>query len=220
VQDDGIGMPPSLLVRVFEPFVQADHSLARAQGGLGLGLTLVKKIAELHGGTITAASDGPGRGSLFTLRLPSRAVSELVPPAPKVVAAPKHPIRGRVLLAEDNEDTLSALTYFLKRQGHEVVTAMDGPEALELAVCNRPDVAVLDLGLPTMSGFALAQKIRGTPSLNGVHLIAVSGYGRAEDKVRAKEAGFDRHFTKPLDPAVLLAAIQESLAEQDRSASA
>jgi len=197
VRDDGVGMEPGLLARLFQPFVQADRTLARSQGGLGLGLALVKGFAELHGGSVTATSEGPGRGSEFLLRLPVSAAAR--------GRAPEAPLRAptsgrRVLVVDDNVDAAESLAEMLRLLGHEVAVAHDGPHALERAQREPPDVVLCDLGLPGLDGYAVARALRADPALSGSLLVAVSGYAGEVEVRRALEAGFDRHLAKPADP--------------------
>ncbi len=205
VSDSGAGIAPEVLARLFEPFAQADQALDRAGGGLGLGLALVRGLAQLHGGTASAQSAGPGRGATFTVALPL-AGAESGPAAPG--AAPGHAGPLRVLIVEDNRDAAESLQLLLGLYGHEVVVAFDARAGLALARRFRPDVVVSDLGLPGgMSGYDLAAAIRADAELGGVSLVALSGYGRDEDRRKAHSAGFDRHLVKPVDPAELSAAL-------------
>ena len=201
VDDTGIGIAPELLSHIFDLFAQADESLERSRGGLGIGLTLAKTLAELHGGTLEAASEGHGRGSTFTLRLPGAPASaqSVVPqPAP----APAADRAFRVLVVEDNEDNRESLRELLELSGHDVHVASDGPEGLARAIEVRPDIAMVDVGLPHWSGYELARRIRVAVGRD-IYLIALTGYGLPEDRRRALEAGFDAHVTKPFDIAEL-----------------
>jgi CheY-like chemotaxis protein len=201
VRDSGIGMEPDMLARLFEPFSQADRSLDRSRGGLGLGLALVKGLVELHGGDVRASSPGAGKGSELTVRLPllrEPAGPEVPAPGPSAT----RPLR--VLIIEDHPDSAESLRMLLELSGHRVAVAHAGRPGLEVARAFRPDVVVCDLGLPGgMDGFAVARALRADPELFGVTLIALSGYGQEEDRRQARQAGFDRHLTKPVDPAVL-----------------
>jgi PAS domain S-box-containing protein len=203
VRDSGIGMAAEILAQLFEPFSQADRSLDRSRGGLGLGLALVKGLVELHGGTIRAASAGLGRGSEFTVRLPLNPDLSLPAPANGPAAA----LAGNalhVLIVEDNRDTAESLRLLLELQGYEVDVAFTGGAALESARRLRPDLVLCDIGLPGgMDGYEVARALRADPPRVPLHLIALSGYGQEEDQRRARQAGFDRHLTKPVDPGVL-----------------
>jgi PAS domain S-box-containing protein len=197
VRDTGIGMTPEVLAHVFEAFSQADQSLDRSRGGLGLGMALARGLVELHGGSIAATSDGPGRGSEFTVRLP------LIPaPAPPPDGDAPDARDGRtlrVLVVEDNPDGARSLGMLLRLSGHEAALAHNGPAGLETARAFRPEVVLCDIGLPGMDGYAVAKAMRRDPDLAGVYLIALTGYGQEEDRRRAQEAGFDLHLTKPVD---------------------
>jgi PAS domain S-box-containing protein len=201
VRDSGIGIAPEFLPRIFDVFVQGDRSLARSQGGLGIGLTLVKRLIEMHGGAVAASSAGLGEGSEFVIRLPAlseaqvRRVQERPGAQPRIADAPTR----RVLVVDDNVDAAKSIAMILKRNGYDVHCVHDGPSALEAAHAYRPDVVVLDIGLPGMSGYEVAQHLRATPEFKGVSLIAVTGYGQDEDRRRSKEVGFDHHLTKPVD---------------------
>jgi two-component system CheB/CheR fusion protein len=201
VADTGIGIPLALLPRLFEPFVQADRSLDRTQGGLGLGLALVRGIIELHGGRVLAHSRGTGHGSTFTVELPSQSAPVDAEPSP----APAGTRSGqlRVLIVEDNEDAADALRDLLELFGHQVDVAHSGPSGVRLAREVRPDVVLCDLGLPGMDGYAVAAALRQDPMTHSARLIAVTGYGQEEDLRRSAEAGFDAHLTKPIEVDVL-----------------
>ncbi len=205
VKDTGVGIPADMLPRIFEMFTQVDPSLERAHGGLGIGLTLARRLVELHGGTVEVDSAGPGRGSELTVRLP---VFETQPQAqaPQGTAGPgettEAPPRRRILVVDDNEDTADSLGLLLTLAGNEVRTAHDGLKAVEVAAAFRPAVVLLDIGLPKLNGYEAARRIRELQGKD-VALIAVTGWGQEEDKRQAKEAGFDFHLVKPLDPATL-----------------
>jgi signal transduction histidine kinase len=205
VQDTGVGIAADLLPRIFDLFVQGDHTLHRTGGGLGIGLTLVRRLVELHAGTVTAASDGPGRGSRFTVRLPAvETPSATEGPAP---LARTTAVR-RVLVIEDNDDSRHMLCQLVQQLGHEVHEAADGHAAVERALALVPDLALVDVGLPGIDGYEVARRIRRDPSARGVRLVALTGYGRPEDREAALAAGYDVHLVKPVDPlqlAVLLA---------------
>jgi signal transduction histidine kinase len=207
VWDTGIGIPAEMLPHIFEMFVQGDRSQERAQGGLGIGLTLVKRIVELHGGTVMAHSDGPGTGSVFTVRLPVVREPEQARPR----ASHEHErerttlaVSRRILVVDD--ERLSAISWgkLLRTAGHEIRTAHDGFEALGVADAFRPDVVLLDIGLPKMNGYEVAQRIRQQPWGQGMVLIALTGWGQETDRHRSTAAGFDHHLVKPVDPSALL----------------
>jgi signal transduction histidine kinase/CheY-like chemotaxis protein len=196
VADTGAGIPPGLVDRVFDLFVQGERTLDRAEGGLGIGLTLVKLLVRLHGGEVTARSGGPGRGATFTVRLP-RVVAPTPSPPPRTDESGERPGR-RILLVEDNADAREMLRVGLTLQGHDVHEAGDGKSAVELAATVRPDVALIDIGLPGFDGYEVARRIRAGEHGKSIVLIAMTGYGQAEDRRRAQEAGFDAHQTKPV----------------------
>ena len=194
VRDTGIGMAPEMLPRLFEVFSQADRSLDRAQGGLGLGLALVKGLVELHGGNVTAESRGLGLGSTFTVRLPTTRLATANPDAKC----------QRVLVVEDSRDAADTMRMLLDMSGYEVTVAYTGPDGLAMARTERPDVVVCDVGLPGITGYEIAAALKGDPATQGIRLLAVTGYGRPEDVQQARESGFDDHMTKPVDPQDLL----------------
>jgi PAS domain S-box-containing protein len=203
VRDTGRGISADVLARVFDLFVQEPQTLDRARGGLGLGLTLVKRLVELHGGSVSAWSDGPDRGSEFVVRLPALAPAAGLPSrgAPAGRDAPALP--RRVLIVEDGADARESLRLLLEHAGHVVETAEDGPTGLAKLQAFRPEVALIDIGLPGLDGYALARLARERPETSGIRLVAVTGYGQAGDRQRALAAGFDQHVTKPVDPALL-----------------
>ncbi|HVR98851.1 MAG TPA: ATP-binding protein [Thermoanaerobaculia bacterium] len=203
VQDDGPGIPSELRSRIFDPFVQEDRSLDRPYGGLGIGLTLVRTLVTLHGGGVEAHSEGPGRGSEFVVRLPIVSQEALLYTAPAAGAEHAAAAKAKVLIVEDNPDAAQALSELLELWGHEVAAAMDGPAALKVVESFRPDVVLMDIGLPGMDGYELARRLRERPDLAGAHFIALTGYGQEADRRRSAEAGFDDHLTKPADPGVL-----------------
>ena len=197
VKDTGVGIPAEVLPTIFDLFVQSERSLDRSQGGLGIGLTLVRRLVELHGGTIEASSDGAGMGSTFTVRIPAMSApdanaGEQIPARPTAI---KH---RRVLVVEDNDDAREMLSILLAQDGHEVQVAHDGPSGLRAALTFRPDVGLLDLGLPGFDGYALARSIRAHDEGKQIYLVALTGYGQSEDRLRSQEAGFDDHVVKPL----------------------
>jgi PAS domain S-box-containing protein len=216
VADSGIGFDAAALPRLFEMFSQIDSPVDRAEGGLGIGLALVKGLVALHGGTVEACSDGPGRGSAFTIRLPSvhatlrrsRPEESAVRPRPAIS-------RGcKVLIADDNRDSAESLALVMGMWGYQVYLAHSGTAALELGARERPEAFILDIGMPGMSGYEVARSIRSQPGGSRVLLLAVTGWGQPEDVERARQAGFDEHMTKPVDPArvdALLAAYASNL---------
>jgi PAS domain S-box-containing protein len=208
ISDTGVGLAPDMRDRVFELFSQVHRSITNSRGGLGIGLAIVKRLVELHGGTIAVRSEGVGRGSEFTVRLPRSTVAL---PAGELLPAPvPSGARRRVLIADDNGDALESLAMLLRLSGHAVQIAHDGAAAIALAETARPDVVVLDLGMPQMSGFDVARWLRRQPWGAEIRLIAVTGWGQEEDRRRSREAGFDSHLTKPVDPDELLAQVEEA----------
>jgi len=195
VRDDGVGIGAEQLARMFEPFAQEEQSLARTRGGLGLGLALSKGLVELHGGTIGARSDGPGKGSEFGISLP--IVERDAPADPASTAARRSTSRRRVLVIEDNADAARTLADVLELEGHEVTVAHDGTSGVALAHELRPDVVICDLGLPDLDGYEVGRLLRRDVSLHATRLIALSGYAQPEDVERAREAGFEVHLPKP-----------------------
>jgi PAS domain S-box-containing protein len=200
VRDTGIGIEPELLPRIFEPFMQVDHSLDRSQGGLGVGLTLARSLVEMHGGTLTAFSEGLGRGSEFVVWLPIRR-EPVASPDPEGGAGERKGGRQgrRVLVVDDNRDSAESIALLAEIWGHEVRTALDGPSALDIAAAYRPEVILLDIGLPGMDGYEVARQLRQRQGGDPV-LVAMTGYGMEEDRRRSREAGFDHHLVKPVDP--------------------
>jgi CheY-like chemotaxis protein len=204
VRDNGIGIPPELLSQAFHMFAQLNPSIDRAEGGLGIGLNVVKTLVELHGGRVEAHSDGPGYGTEFVVRLPATA-----PPQPQV--KPSKDADGhqgvtepaRVMVVEDNPDIARVMVALLRRCGHEPCVAYDGLTALKLAHQFHPQVALLDIGLPGISGHDLARRLREDDELRDMRLVALTGYGQEEDRRRSREAGFDEHLTKPVSLARL-----------------
>ena len=208
VKDIGIGIPTETLPRIFDMFMQVDRSLERSEGGLGIGLTLVQRLVEMHGGTVEARSDGPGKGSEFVVRL---AVAEVKDQGPQGAACEheKGAAPGRrILVVDDNRDVADSLGMLLRMMGNEVHTAHDGLEAVGAAAAFQPDVVLLDLGLPKLNGYEAARRIREQDGGTDMVLVAVTGWGQEEDRRRSKEAGFDHHMTKPVE----FAALQELLA--------
>jgi CheY-like chemotaxis protein len=199
VSDDGIGIAADELSRIFEMFSQVDSESNRSDGGLGIGLSLVKGLIELHGGDIEARSDGPGRGSEFVVRIPLNAGVTVPPRHPEVCAAPVKQRTRRIMIADDNKDAADALGMLLELAGHDVRMVYNGRSALTLARTFRPDVAFIDIGMPDMTGYEVAQQLRRKPLGSGPFLVALTGWGQDDDRRRAREAGFDRHMTKPVD---------------------
>jgi PAS domain S-box-containing protein len=201
VRDNGSGIEPGLLPGLFESFAQADRSLDRSKGGLGLGLALVKGLVELHGGTVEACSEGPGRGSEFLVRLPAQPEPAAITPRPE--PPPRARKRLRILVVEDNPDAADSLKMLLELSGYEVSVAYTGPEGVEAAKGWRPDVVLCDIGLPGLDGYGVVRELRRNPGTARARVIAVTGYGGEEDRHKCQEAGFDAHLTKPADPSML-----------------
>ncbi|MGE5093667.1 MAG: CHASE3 domain-containing protein [Betaproteobacteria bacterium] len=201
VKDTGVGIPPDMLERIFDMFTQVDRTLERSRGGLGIGLTLVRRIVELHGGTIAARSEGPGRGSEFEIALPTLARAP-VQPQPDEGADIGIATARRILVADDNADAAESLARMLRMMGHEVKTVADGEECLAAFADFQPDVVLLDIGMPRMDGYAAARAIRERWGRRAL-LVALTGWGQEEDRRRAREAGFDHHFVKPAEYARL-----------------
>jgi CheY-like chemotaxis protein len=206
VRDNGIGIDSKLLPHVFELFTQGERSLDRSQGGLGVGLTVVQRLVDLHQGRVEVKSEGAGKGSLFRVVLP--CISE-VPHAEAEQESFAAVISGgkRVLVVDDNIDAAESIAVFLRLEGHEVRTVSDGPQAVAIAQVFAPQVAVVDIGLPGMNGYEVARRLRQKGSDGPALLIALTGYGQKEDRSRSLEAGFDHHFVKPADPRVIQSAI-------------
>jgi len=201
VRDDGIGIAPDKLLSVFEMFMQVDTAPERAAGGLGIGLTLVKTLVELHGGSIEAHSDGIGHGSEFVICLP--ALGDMILPV-ATEPAPDRPSQARrVLIVDDNRDAASSLALVLKLTGHTTRTGFDGEQAVAMAATFRPDVLLLDIGLPKMNGYDACREIRQQPHGKEILMVALTGWGNEEDQIKSRAAGFDHHLMKPVDHAVL-----------------
>jgi PAS domain S-box-containing protein len=206
VRDTGKGIPADVLARVFELFVQEPQTLDRSRGGLGLGLALVKRLVELHGGSVAAASAGPGQGSEFVVRLPALATAD-DEGRPAAVVPVSAACGRRVLVVEDSADARESLRMLLELAGHVVETSEDGPGGLSKLNAFRPDVALIDLGLPGIDGYTLARLARSSPETRGIRLVALTGYGQTDDRRRALAAGFDLHLTKPVDVLTLQSAL-------------
>jgi CheY-like chemotaxis protein len=205
VRDDGVGIPAELLPRVFDMFAQVDRNLDRAQGGLGIGLALAKSLVEMHGGTIEARSDGPGRGSEFIVRLPA---SEAAPrpaagEAPFFASLKPAAGRRRVLVVDDNVDAAEALGLLLKEMGCEVHIAHGGAAAIEAARAHPPQLVLLDISMPGVDGYGVVRRLRQELAFADVPFIAITGLGREADREKARAAGFNEHLVKPVEPAAL-----------------
>jgi signal transduction histidine kinase len=204
ISDNGIGIPAELLPRIFELFVQGDRTLDRSQGGLGIGLSVVRRLVEMHGGQVIVRSAGMGQGSSFAIRLPlierpgtSRGEPERISAAHK-----------RILIVDDNQDAADTLAMLLQLDGHETQAVYTSKDALERAQSFKPDVMLLDIGLPEMNGYQVARELRSTPGPDRIRLVALTGYGQAVDRARAQEAGFDDHLMKPVESAALARALE------------
>jgi CheY-like chemotaxis protein len=217
VRDTGVGIDEKLLPRIFDLFTQVEQSLDRSHGGLGIGLALVKRLTELHGGRVEVASV-VGQGSEFVVRLPIASPAPLVPlgaaqpPVPATAGGQPTPRPLRILVVDDNADALLSLAMLLRISGHEVRTAQDGVSALQMSREQVPDVVLLDIGLPGLNGYEVAKRVRQEPTLSGVVLVAITGYGQESDRRLAEQAGFDHHLVKPIDVArleALLATISD-----------
>jgi CheY-like chemotaxis protein/anti-sigma regulatory factor (Ser/Thr protein kinase) len=213
LRDTGVGILADMLPRIFEPFVQSDRVLHQSQGGLGIGLTLARQLVEMHGGTVTAHSEGPGKGSEFIVRLPALSQQQPIPGArtaggsgKPVGAAPQR----RILVVDDNVDAAESLALLLRLEGHDVRVAHDGPAALAAVEADPPDLVFLDIGMPVMNGYDVAQRLRQRPGLEKLVLVAVTGWGQEEDRRRSQEAGFDHHLVKPVEPEALHKLLAET----------
>jgi CheY-like chemotaxis protein/anti-sigma regulatory factor (Ser/Thr protein kinase) len=213
VKDQGTGIDPAFLPHIFDLFAQADQSLDRSQGGLGIGLTLVKHLVELHGGRVTAHSEGVGRGTEVTVTLPAQPAVTTAP-APVVALTRETPTpaakpKTRILVIDDMAASAETLMMLLEMEGFEVMSASDGVAALKIAEDFYPDAVLLDIGLPGMNGFEIARRLRNQPESREALLIAVTGYGEAESRNRSAQAGFDFHMTKPVDLHLLLSMLAD-----------
>ena len=207
VEDKGIGFPPNSAERLFDPFLQVNPTLERSAGGLGMGLTIVRRLAELHGGSVHAASGGPGKGSRFTVRMPLAAGMPQAHAEPAQASVRTR--RRRVVIVEDNPDIRETLRMLLNLWGHEVAMASDGRSGVDRVLQERPDVALIDVGLPGMNGYEVARAIRKSFPDGGIRLIAVTGYGQPSDRELAMQAGFDTHLLKPISPPLLQRLLAE-----------
>ena len=209
VKDSGAGIPADQLEKIFNMFNQVDPSPERAQGGLGIGLTLVRRLVEMHGGSVHARSDGPGKGSEFIVRLPALAQAPQTEKS-QAPAAAAAAMRRRVLIVDDNRDAADALAMLLRHTGHDASVAYDGKAALAAAETHRPDVILLDIGLPGMSGHDVCRQVREQPWGRNIRMIALTGWGQEEDRRKSTEAGFDGHLVKPVDMAAVLEQFQRA----------
>ena len=207
VQDRGIGFDPDAASRLFDPFLQMNPTLERTSGGLGMGLTIVKRLAELHGGAVHAASDGPGRGARFAVRFPLASGPAETARAPRSADTKARPIR--IAIIEDNPDIRETMRMLLVMWGHQVLLAGDGRAGVDLVLNERPDVALVDVGLPGMNGYDVARAIRLAIPNGAIRLIALTGYGQPSDVEVALQAGFDRHLLKPISPEILERSLSE-----------
>ena len=222
IRDRGIGMDANTLPTIFDLFSQADVPLARSRGGLGIGLTLVRTLVELHGGKVSARSEGRGRGSEFEITLPLLAEdmrSATSPTATFPQVEKTHSHSRRVLIVEDNQDAQDALKCLLELWGHEVLVASDGASGIQCALAHRPEVALVDLGLPTVDGYEVARQVRSALNASAPLMIALTGYGAPEQRAQALSAGFDLHIVKPVDPDRLATLLDEYAATPPSSAS-
>jgi two-component system, sensor histidine kinase len=219
VRDTGMGISPAILPHIFDLFMQGETGLDRARGGLGIGLTLVRRLIELQGGTVTAESEGDGRGSTFTVRLPAIDAPPVAPEVPRRPPAQATAVRLRILVVEDGDDAREMLRAALALRGHEVIEARDGPGAVEMVEQTAPDVALIDVGLPGFDGYEVARRVRRL-GRRVIRLVAITGYGRPEDRARAQAAGFDAHLVKPVDPLSLAAVLADVASAPPRSVGA
>jgi CheY-like chemotaxis protein len=208
IRDDGLGIAAEMLQRVFEPFLQIEHKESRAHGGLGLGLALARSVIELHGGTISAESDGRGRGSRFTVRLPAAAGANIASEMSQESVSATAPLR--VLVVDDNTDAAESLHMLLEAMGHAARIANDGIAALDMFAADKPDLVILDIGMPGMDGYEVARRLRARPDCSDVRIVALSGYAQEADRRNSAQAGFDAHLVKPVDLATLAALLANS----------
>jgi CheY-like chemotaxis protein len=207
VQDNGMGIAPALLPRIFDLFTQGERTIDRAQGGLGLGLALVRRLAEMHGGSVDVASGGSGEGATFTLRLPLIAAPPILRPAEAVEPPHAEDKPLKILVVEDNDDGRETLAMMLRLNGHQVHEADSGPGGVASMQAVHPDIAIVDIGLPGFDGYEVARRTRASPETKAVRLVALTGYGQEEDRRNAQAAGFDWFLVKPAD----MGAISEIL---------
>ena len=205
VRDDGIGIAPDQIASIFDLFTQVDQSLDRSQGGLGIGLSLVKNLVEMHGGSVEAQSPGLARGSEFVVRLP--VLTGAAPLEEKPADVPAKIERRRILVVDDNRDSAESLAMLLTIIGHEVHTAHDGEEAVQIAAALKPEVVLLDLGLPNLNGYEACRRIREQPRGKEMIVVALTGWGHEEDRRKTREGGFDYHLVKPVNLEALEAAL-------------
>jgi CheY-like chemotaxis protein len=207
VRDNGVGIPPAMLHRIFEPFHQVSASLARSQGGLGLGLALVRRLVEMHGGKVTARSAGEGQGAEFAVHLPPTVTRR--PAARAVAAVQGAAVKRRILVIDDNVDGADMTCAMLAMLGHDVTPAYSGSAGLDAARALAPEVILLDIGLPDIDGYEVARRLRSDESTTGCVLVALTGYGQARDRAQAAAAGFDAHCLKPLSLEALAACCEQ-----------
>ena len=201
MRDTGIGIAPEVLPRIFDLFTQLDHRMERSPSGLGIGLALVRRLVEMHGGSVTAHSEGPGCGSEFVVRLPL-SIERTEGPGDEVSTADQQTMVSdgrRILIADDNADALESLATLLSLNGHQVFRAPDGEAALRVVERLKPEIALLDIGMPRLDGYEVARRIRTLDGGHNIMLVALTGWGQESDRRRAQEAGFDAHLTKPVD---------------------
>ena len=216
VRDTGMGIPAEMLPLIFEMFTQVDRNLGRSQGGLGIGLALVRSMVEMHGGTVEAFSDGPGKGSEFVVRIPlalEEPTQQVLSDEPVSARQASAVTKRRILVVDDNQDSAQTLGMLLKVMGNEVCFAFDGPSALEAAASFRPGVVLLDIGLPGMSGHDVARRMRQMSEVKDAFLVAQTGWGQDDDKRQSVEAGFNAHLVKPVDASELRKLLADLSAE-------
>jgi two-component system CheB/CheR fusion protein len=203
VRDSGVGIAPELLTRIFDIFTQGHRTLDRSDGGLGIGLTLVRRLVILHGGSVEAYSEGLGKGSEFVVRLPSLEVGASADSREEAPTSAAIDAVRRVLVVDDNVDSLESMALLVRHFGHDVRVAHNGSQAVSTAAETIPEVILLDIGLPGMDGYEVARRIRAIPGLQPCRIIAMTGYGQETDRVRSRLAGFDDHLVKPVEPETL-----------------